>query len=329
MFSFRFTAIIFSAVLLPSSSRADVDFTSGVNSYRLVTTASTWDTAEADAVTKGGHLVHIGSATENSDVYNAIRTLVTTTANDGGGSKYAWIGGKEITEGNYAWSDSITTNFWTGGTSGSAAGYQNWGRLTSPYGGPEPDNYNGTQNRAAMAVQNWPAFASTGTQIGNASQWNDINGTNSLHYVIEWTPWQFWQKSYFSGVDLTNVAKSGPAANPDGDALVNILEYAFGTAPTSSNASLAAESGGSIVSLGAPVTRIVAGTSFALFARRKNFSAVSINYTVQFSADLAGWTDSTATPDVLADNGTMQIVSMPFPILATGQARFFRVRVTL
>ena len=329
MFTLRTFILVASIALTTSFCRADLDFTSGVNSYRLVTTAGTWDVAEADAVAKGGHLVHINSSTENADVYNAIRTLVTTTANDGGGSKYAWIGGKETTEGSYAWSDSLATNFWTGGSAGTAVSYHNWGRLSSPYGGPEPDNYNFTQNRAAMAVQNWPSFATTGTQIGNASQWNDINGTNSLQYVIEWTPWQFWQKTYFFGADLTNVAKSGPSANPDGDALVNLLEFAFGTAPTTRNSSLVAESGGSIVSLGAPVPRVIGGNSFALFARRKNFSAAALTYTVQFSVDLASWTDSNATPDLLADNGTMQVVSIPFPILSGKLARYFRVRVAM
>lgn len=117
--------------------------------------------------------------------------LVSTTASDGGGSLYVWIGGKETTEGTYVWSDNPTTSFWTNGSGGSSVGgaYQNWGRSASSAGGPEPDNYLGTQNRVAMALERWPASLSYDA-IGQAGQWNDIQSGDLLYYLIEWTPSQ-------------------------------------------------------------------------------------------------------------------------------------------
>ena len=162
---------------------ADTKFYNGRTEYILVTTARTWDAAEADAVAKGGHLAQINDATESTLILSKIMGKVTTTAPDGGGAKYVWIGGKEAaTEGTYAWIGGNT--FWAGGSGGSAQNglYQNWGRLV---GGLEPDNYGSNQNRAALALERWPISATTGQEIGQAGQWNDVNHTNALYYVIE------------------------------------------------------------------------------------------------------------------------------------------------
>lgn len=179
-------ALVFSC-LLCSPARADLDFTIEGRPYRLVTNERTFAAAEADAISKGGHLVHIDSQAENDAIFAAISAAVPTnsTASDGGGAVYVWIGGTETSEGNYAWVDSTTIPFWTGGKTGSApAGqYANWGRGTVSSSGPEPDNFNSTQNRAAMAITAWPS--SGATKIGQPGQWNDIRDNNTLVYVIE------------------------------------------------------------------------------------------------------------------------------------------------
>lgn len=179
-------ALVFSC-LLCSPARADLDFTIEGRPYRLVTTERTFAGAEADAISKGGHLVHIDSQAENDAIFAAISAAVPTnsTASDGGGAVYVWIGGTETSEGSYAWVDSTPIPFWTGGKTGSApAGqYANWGRGTVSSSGPEPDNFNSTQNRAAMAITAWPS--SGATKIGQPGQWNDIRDNNTLVYVIE------------------------------------------------------------------------------------------------------------------------------------------------
>jgi hypothetical protein len=169
--------------LAAGAALADSTFTYGGHSYTIVTTPATWTVARAAAAARGEHLAFIDSAAENTAIFNALVAAgITTTANDGGGAKYAWIGGTDdptavaaASEGNFYWSDG--TQFWSGGLTGSASGgkYANFGTVNSR----EPDNWT-TQNCVGLGVTNWPN--------GAAGQWNDIKGTNSLVYVTEAVP---------------------------------------------------------------------------------------------------------------------------------------------
>ncbi len=67
----------------------------------------------------------------------------------------------------------------------------------------------------------------------------------------------------------------------------------------------------------------------AVFVRRKDFAAARLRYTVNFSADLASWSDSMAESDVIASSGEVELVSVPYPAsIPGGVPRFFRVAVT-
>lgn len=184
--SLHYLMLILTGASLPEPALADLKFYSGRTEYLLVTTAKTWDQAEDDAIARGGHLARIDDAAGNALILGKLGSLVTTTAADGGAAKYVWTGGCETaTEGTYAWADG--SPFWAGGSSGSAQDglYQNWGRNPSPHGGPEPDDYHASQNRTAMAMGKWPVAAASGEQIGDAGQWNDLDHTNALFYLIE------------------------------------------------------------------------------------------------------------------------------------------------
>ena len=64
--------------------------------------------------------------------------------------------------------------------------------------------------------------------------------------------------------------------------------------------------------------------------RRKDYIAAGLTYTPQFSVDMQTWQDSTATPTVLADDGTWEIVSVPYIRSIGGRkARFFRMSVSI
>ncbi|WP_395736406.1 beta strand repeat-containing protein [Prosthecobacter sp.] len=141
---------------------------------------------------------------------------------------------------------------------------------------------------------------------------------------------------------LGSSANSGLAADTsdyDGDGVVNLLEFAFGTNPAS-NASGPSKlaytgtfaGGGTISATGQPTaafeTTLTVPDNRALFVRRTDYSLSGLTYTVQFSADLTTWQTTTATPSVLADDGTYQILSVPYLNFIGGKkARYFRVQV--
>ncbi|MCX6903087.1 MAG: peptidylprolyl isomerase [Verrucomicrobia bacterium] len=172
-------------------AQADFTFTYSGHLYTLVTAATNWDSAQADAVARGGTLARIDDAVENAALLNSLTNKgITPTAPDGGGTIYVWIGGRETVEGTYAWTnrDGSASVFWVGGKNGSPANglYTNWGRTSITGGGPEPDNYLGIQDRVGFALGAWPTSGTS--KIGQAGQWNDISGTNRLAYLVETSP---------------------------------------------------------------------------------------------------------------------------------------------
>ncbi len=141
-----------------------------------------------------------------------------------------------------------------------------------------------------------------------------------------------WRQFYFG--TFANSGNAADTANPDGDGGSNLEEFAFGTDPTVANAGLITVTGGVITQLGGPATRvtnILNSVQFrALYGRRKDYIAAGLTYTVQFSADLATWVSSVATPTVIADDGTIEAVTVPYPFFINGKkARFFRVTISV
>lgn len=139
-----------------------------------------------------------------------------------------------------------------------------------------------------------------------------------------------WQVQYFGETSLPTVA--GADADPDADGLTNFQEYAFGTNPSLGAGGVLRWSGSNLLERGVP-TPFASGTAGtftfrAVFARRKDFAAAGLSYTVEFSGDLSTWRASTATPSVLAEDDEMQAVSVPYPFFVNGRkATYFRVRV--
>lgn len=127
------------------------------------------------------------------------------------------------------------------------------------------------------------------------------------------------------------------AVNTNG--LTNVQQYAFGTDPTNSSATSIAYTGSSLTTTGPPVATNLSGGAHgvnykAVFCRRTYYSAAGLTYTPQFSADLSYWVNSTDTPSVVATNGTIDAVSVPYPLfirLANNTAvkpTYFRVAVS-
>ncbi|HSP44158.1 MAG TPA: family 16 glycosylhydrolase [Luteolibacter sp.] len=147
--------------------------------------------------------------------------------------------------------------------------------------------------------------------------------------------------SWASGNHTNPLNDTSLGGNPDGDYLINLQEFAFGTDPTVySGGSITYVPGGEVTSPGLPVVVDFAagggGDSRAVFGRRKDHASAGLTYIVQFSVGLDEWFNSTTTPTVLTgagSSGTMEAVSVPFPSsipTATGLEKptFFRVGVS-
>lgn len=151
-------------------------------------------------------------------------------------------------------------------------------------------------------------------------------------------PLPFWRLQNFGTSENVGVAADGE--NPDGDALNNLQEFAFGTDPNSgaSGAGVVTYANGVLTARGGPTTSVTntpGGVDFrAVFSRRKNYLAAGLTYTVQFNdADLlpGNWQNSTAVPAVVASDAEFEVVTVRYPFfLTTGKkAQFFRVVVSV
>ena len=146
-----------------------------------------------------------------------------------------------------------------------------------------------------------------------------------------------WQNDHFTPAEIA-AGRGAIDADPDGDLLNNLLEFAFGTDPAVATPDLqytgTFAGGGTITQKGKPITQfesVINGVDFReLFIRRKDYASLGLTYTPQFSATLGNWQNSTAIPEVLADDGTWQVCSVKYPFFVNGKkARFSRIAVTI
>ena len=173
-------------------------------------------------------------------------------------------------------------------------------------------NFRFDANRPPQSANATVGFFKTGAPITVAVQAPSLSFSDS------------WRLQFFATV--SNAGNAADTADPDFDGLSNLLERGFGTNPTSPN-NLVSFSG-NVITPGSPTTLVTAGPSYlALYSRPKNFAADGLSYTVQFSTDLASWTNSTDTPTVVADDGVLQAVTVPYPVSGM-PANFFRIVVT-
>lgn len=183
-----------SAFAQPCPDTSDrYNFSFGGNQYILITEEKSMADANLCAADLGGHLVYINSQAEQDTVYNSVSaagvSAFYTTVTDGGGIAYIWIGATdELVEGDWTWGQNGST-FWSGeGAAGAGGGsavngaYINWGG-TSNASVNEPDDFNGAQDGGAMALDEWPSGSSN--PLGVPGEWNDINDSNKLYYVVE------------------------------------------------------------------------------------------------------------------------------------------------
>ena len=119
-------------------------------------------------------------------------------------------------------------------------------------------------------------------------------------------------------------------ADPENDGLSNLAEWGFGLNPALSDGTGITLSGAAITKHGIPRLGTDGVNYYAMFGRRKDYVAAGLTYTVQFSADLSAWENSTTSPTPVASDSEMDAVTVPFPALLGSGAKptFFRLRIS-
>ena len=162
-----------------------------------------------------------------------------------------------------------------------------------------------------------------------------VVGNNlELLWTSNATPYQQWAQTNITAIQSGADATAG--GDPDADGIKNVNEFAFDTAPlaASSGTGAIAYSGSAVTAHGQPI--VVAGSpNKAVFGRRLTAGNDGLTYTVEFSADLVNWATSSATPNQIATDATLEAVSVDYPPTITTSGggtqvpRFFRVLVSL
>ncbi len=143
---------------------------------------------------------------------------------------------------------------------------------------------------------------------------SDVNG-NSAQSTVRITAnatFNFWRNDKFTASELTNSAISGASANPDLDGFPNLLEYAMGLEPKTSNST-------DTVSIS-----LSNGIFLVSFPHLK--AATDVSLVAQSSTDLSNWTAE--SPQSRTDDGPIETIVIQSP-LSTNTARFFRLKATL
>ena len=170
------------------------------------------------------------------------------------------------------------------------------------------------------------------TAQGSFSVSRVVDGNAKNDVVLTWqSPYDIWA----AAKTLTG-ANNGLTQDPDNDGSNNLNEYASDTHPLNGTKGTVKYAAGSITAHGTPTLALAGSVASAVFARRLDRAAAGLTYTLQFSADLGEWVNSThaiVAGDVVATDSVLDVVSVQFPTTITVAGggtkvpKFFKVQV--
>ncbi len=135
------------------------------------------------------------------------------------------------------------------------------------------------------------------------------------------TAFAAWQAGHFTPAELADTALSGDDADPDGDGLSNLAEFALGRDPRSPDAAAATSI----------AIQNVSGTDYLTLTFRRRAPALDLVYAVQSSGEVAGaWSTDAVQVGAAIDNGdgTETVTYRDSTPAGSASRRFLRVLVT-
>lgn len=145
-----------------------------------------------------------------------------------------------------------------------------------------------------------------------------LSALSNATVVIADQPFDAWRLRHFSPPELADPAQSGPDADPDGDGVLNLQEYALGLDPRTAN----------VGANGLPRAEIRDGWFTFSYSRLK--AATDVAILIERSGNLSEWNPGPACLETVSvtDQGTTQLVTVrdTTPVSASGAA-FLRLRL--
>ncbi len=156
----------------------------------------------------------------------------------------------------------------------------------------------------------------------------DLTGSPGSTDPVVPTPPDFddWRLARFTAEEVVDDQRGGADADFDKDGMVNLLEYVFGTDPKLPDVTQAGVSG-TVVTRGAPSLVALPGGGWRfVFARRKVEQLAGLLLIPQTGTSPGAWSPLEGTPQLLGDDGEIQILGLDLP--PGGSSRFCRLSVT-
>jgi len=162
----------------------------------------------------------------------------------------------------------------------------------------------------------------TAPTIANGKVYAPTGANRFVVYGLLTAPYQLWRQANFTSAELTNSSISGDLADPDGDGIPNLMEYALGLNPKVPDLS------------GLPIASVqnLECTNYLTIAYKQVLYNTDISYTVQVSSDLVTWNSGpgfTAPigPPVDNGNGTETWTVQDTVPFDSTSARFIRLKI--
>ncbi len=154
----------------------------------------------------------------------------------------------------------------------------------------------------------------TGTVTVRASQAGDDTyeaATPVDHSFAATADFDSWKLGHFTPPELADANVSGPNADPDGDGYVNLVEYALGLEPRTSNT--------------AGLPEVTADATHWIYTYTRPEDRTDVTCSVEVSTDLGGWGAPTVDAVLVSASGGVETWQAKEPL--TSANAFFRLKV--